>query len=86
MYKGSDKIKATMTDSLGKYRFTEVEAGDYTIVFNYDGDMYVAAKYKASNVSEDMNSDAIESEEGVAVTENIKLNGNDVEIDFGLQV
>ena len=85
LYKGSDKIKATMTDSLGKYRFTEVEAGDYTIVFNYDGDMYVAAKYKASNVSEDMNSDAIESEEGVAVTENIKLNGNDVEIDFGLQ-
>lgn len=84
LYKGSQKIKTTSTDSLGKYRFTEVESGDYTVVFDYDGDTYMASKYKYSNVAESMNSDAIESEEGIAVTEAIKLE-SDIEIDLGLQ-
>ena len=84
LYKGSVRQKTTMTDSLGKYRFTEVEEGDYTIVFNYDGNLYMASKYKVSNVDENKNSDAIESEEGVAVTENIKVK-EDIEIDLGLQ-
>ncbi len=84
LYNGSQKIKTTLTDSLGKYRFTEVESGDYTVVFNYDADTYIASKYKYSNVAESMNSDAIESEEGVAVTEAIKLE-SDIEVDLGLQ-
>ena len=85
LYEGSQKIKTTLTDSLGKYRFTEIESGDYTVVFNYDSDIYIASKYKYSNVAESMNSDAIESDEGVAVTENIRLNESDMEIDLGLQ-
>ena len=74
-----------MTDSLGKYRFTEIPKGDYIVVFNYDGDTYVASKYKDINISENLNSDAIESEEGVAVTENIRLQDSDIEIGLGLQ-
>ena len=85
LYKGSQKVKTTLTDSLGKYRFTEIESGDYTVVFNYDANTYTASKYKYSNVAESMNSDAIESEAGVAVTEAIKLNESDIEIDLGLQ-
>ncbi len=85
LYKGSQKIKTTLTDSLGKYRFTEIESGDYTVVFNYDANTYIASKYKYSNVAESMNSDAIESEAGVAVTEAIRLNESDIEIDLGLQ-
>lgn len=85
LYKGSQKLKTTITDSLGKYRFTEIESGDYTVVFNYDGATYMASKYKDVNIEENLNSDAIESEEGVAITENIKLNESDIEIDLGLQ-
>ena len=85
LYKSSQKIKTTLTDSLGKYRFTEIESGDYSIVFNYDADTYTASKYKFSNIAESMNSDAIESEAGVAVTETIRLNESDIEIDLGLQ-
>ena len=85
LYEGSTKVGATMTDSLGKYRFTEIPKGDYIVVFNYDGDTYVASKYKDINISENLNSDAIESEEGVAVTENIRLQDSDIEIDLGLQ-
>lgn len=85
LYKGSEKIKTTITDSLGKYRFTEIESGDYTIVFDYDGDTYIASKYRVANIAEDLNSDAIESDEGIAITENIKLSEADVEIDLGLQ-
>ena len=85
LYKGSERIKTTITDSLGKYRFTEVEEGDYTVVFGYDGETYAASKYRDANIGEDVNSDAIESEEGTAVTENIKLNGSDIEINLGLQ-
>lgn len=85
LYKGSEKVKSTITDSLGKYRFAELENGDYTVVFNYDSNMYDVSKYKDSNVEESINSDAIKSEDGVAVTENIKLNESDVEIDLGLQ-
>ena len=85
LYKDSQKVKTTLTDSLGKYRFTEIERGDYTIVFNYDGNIYVASKYQYTDVAESMNSDAIESEDGVAVTELIKLDDSDMEIDLGLQ-
>lgn len=45
----------------------------------------MASKYRDTNIGDNVNSDAIESEEGVAVTENIKLQDSDVEIDLGLQ-
>lgn len=85
LYKGSQKQKMTVTDSLGKYRFTEVENGDYTIAFDYDGETYMAAKYRVVDAADNVNSDAIESEEGMAVTESIKVNNTDMEIDLGLQ-
>ena len=85
LYRGSEKLKTTVTDSLGHYRFTEIEEGDYTIVFNYDGNTYIASKYRDTNIAENINSDAIESDEGVAITENIKLKEADIEIDLGLQ-
>lgn len=85
LYNGTSKIGTMITDSLGKYRFTEIPNGDYIVVFDYDGDSYTASKYKNTNVAEDVNSDAIESEEGIAVTENIKINDSDIEIDLGLQ-
>ena len=85
LYKENSKLKSVVTDSLGKYRFTEIEPGDYTIAFEYDGKEYIAAKYKLANVVESENSDAIESEEGLAVTDIINIIDKDVEIDLGLQ-
>lgn len=85
IYEGATKLKSVVTDSLGKYRFTELPVGNYTIVFEYDGDTYIAAQYKMANIVESENSDAIESEAGMAVTEVIKIADSDVEIDFGIQ-
>lgn len=85
LYEGSTKLLTVLTDSLGKYRFTEVKEGNYTVVFEYNGNKYVAAQYKLSNVSENENSDAIETQDGVAVTDNILINKSDLEIDLGLQ-
>ena len=85
LYEGDMKLKTSITDSIGKYRFTEVPAGNYTVVFNYEGSNYIASKYKAVNATENQNSDAIESEEGVAVTDIIKIANSDVQIDLGLQ-
>ncbi|MBR3614463.1 MAG: carboxypeptidase regulatory-like domain-containing protein [Clostridia bacterium] len=85
LYEGDAKIKTTITDSLGKYRFSEVPPGNYTIAFSYNGTQYIAAKYKLSNVMEGENSDAIESEEGLAVTEVINIINSNIEINLGLQ-
>ena len=85
LYKGSTKIKTIVTDSLGNYRFTEISNGDYTILFEYDGNEYMAAKYKLTNVVESENSDAIESEAGMAITEVINVKDEDVVINLGLQ-
>ena len=85
LYEGDTKIKSTVTDSLGKYRFTEVPVGNYTVVFNYNGKEYKAAQYKLANVAESANSDAIESEEGIAVTDTISIRNSDIELNFGLQ-
>ena len=85
LYEGNAKIKSTVTDSLGKYRFTEVPAGNYTVVFNYDGKEYKAAQYKLAHVAESANSDAIESEEGIAVTDTISIRNSDIELNLGLQ-
>lgn len=85
LYEGNSKVKSVITDSLGKYRLTEIEPGNYTIVFTYDGETYTAAQYRAVNVADDQNSDAIESEEGIAVTDTINLTNSDLEVDLGLQ-
>lgn len=85
LYEGNTKVKSVITDSLGKYRLIEIEPGNYTIVFTYDGETYTAAQYRAVNVADDQNSDAIESEEGIAVTDTINLTNSDLEVDLGLQ-
>ena len=64
---------------MGNYRFTDVSTGNYTVAFEYDGKEYMAAKYKLANVVESENSDAIESEEGLAVTDIINITDKDVE-------
>lgn len=85
LYQGKDRVKTSTTDTLGKYRFTSIPEGKYTIVFEYDGNNYVAAKYKDPNVDEKQNSDVVESDKGMAVSDVIDLSNDDIVIDLGLQ-
>lgn len=85
IYDGNSEIKTCVTDSQGKYRFNDVTEGKYVVVFNYDKELYVATTYRKSGVPEDRNSDVIESEDGVAVTNEIVFT-TDQQIDLGLQI
>lgn len=84
--KDGKMIKACTTDSLGKYRFEELLPGEYTIIYIYDSNKYVATVYKKSGVDEEKNSDAAENTDGVAMTNIIKLTNSDItNINFGLK-
>ena len=85
IFKGNSEIKTCATDSQGKYRFTDVPEDKYVVVFNYDKELYTATSYKKSGIPEDRNSDVIESDDGMAVTNEIVFT-KDQEIDLGLQI
>lgn len=46
------------TDSEGKYTFSELEKGNYIVLFQYDTDTYQITEYQKSNVSSNLNCDA----------------------------
>ena len=85
LYRGADKIKSVLTDSTGRYRLTDIPSGKYTIRFDYDGKEYIAAQYKVSGIDDSINSDAIEEEEGRAISDNIEVVDRDIMVDLGLQ-
>ena len=84
------KAKAE-TNSNGEYSFSEIEAGNYVIVFRYDTNKYSLTEYKKSGVITTLNSDATEDtitlngqQESVGITDTISLSENMLNIDIGL--
>lgn len=80
-----------VTDSNGAYRFSELEEGNYIVIFNYDTDIYSVASYQKSGISSSLNSDAIdkeitlmETQIKVGITDTITLNASISNIDIGL--
>lgn len=66
--KNSNKImKTTKTANDGSYVFSELEKGDYLVIFKYDTNNYHTTEYKKNGVDSTLNSDA--------VTKQVTLNG-----------
>lgn len=78
LLKSGTMIKATTTDGNGKYEFSDLEKGSYSVKYIYDGDNYTTTLYKAVNIAEEDNSEAIESESGIAVSNNIEISNSDI--------
>ena len=79
------------TNSNGEYHFSELEEGNYIVVFNYDTDIYSVTEYQKSGVSNSLNSDAISKEitlmgvkTKVGLTDTISLNASVSNVDIGL--
>ena len=86
-------VKETETSLTGTYKFTDLEHGDYLVVFEYDTSKYVVTKYQASGATNSTNSDAISKQIQiggdqilVGVTDIIKIDGSTTNenIDIGL--
>ena len=82
----------TITKDDGTYEFVNIPKGEYLVLFLYDTKLYGLTSYKASGVSESINSDAasinviLNGEEIVAgITDTIEIkNSNIMNIDIGL--
>lgn len=87
LQKDGSMIKATTTDGNGKYEFKDLAAGNYNIKFLYDTDKYVVTTYKKQDATEEFDSDALETSDGNAVTDNITITDNNItNIDIGLRL
>jgi len=86
LLKDGKQSKIVQTGVNGKYTFTDVENGTYSVNFVYDGQKYVATTYQAQGVDQAINSDAIQMTDGHAVSNNIVIeNGNVENLNLGLQ-
>lgn len=81
----------TKTNSEGLYNITNIPAGKYIVVFEYDTSKFVPTTYKADGVQNDKNSDVILNSismngetKQMATTDIITLNNSIANIDFGL--
>ena len=86
-------IKAkTTTNSNGAYSFTNVENGEYVVIFDYDSTLYALTKYQVSSAATNVNSDVTSTtvtQDGkqfiAAVTNTITVNNGSISnIDMGL--
>lgn len=88
----SSAIKdTTKTSQNGNYEFSNLEQGNYLILFKYDTNHYQLTEYQKSGVSSFENSDAIYKtitllgeEVEVGITDVINLNASVTNIDIGL--
>ena len=88
----SGNIRRIISANDGSYVFENLDAGNYMVVFEYDTNVYGLTEYNKTGVSENQNSDVIESnmtENGenkiVAVTNAIKITDSSyANIDMGL--
>ena len=78
LIKSGTMIKATTTDGNGEYVFTGLSNGKYTVKYIYDGEKYTTTTYKNVKFDEALNSKAVESEKGNAVSNSIEINDNNV--------
>ena len=72
-------IKTVLTDDTGKYTFSEVPNGEYSVMFEFEDKKYSPTVYKKNNVEDSKVSDAIgvnrqETTKQVAVSDAIKIN------------
>ncbi len=86
-----NNITGRTSTSNGGYIFSDLTAGNYIVVFQYDTEHYQITDYRKTGVAENVNSDAIKQEimllgnkVNVGVTDTINLNGNKNNIDLGL--
>ena len=82
----NNNVFETTTNSDGEYKFTDVEKGNYIVLFEYDNSQYSLSAYKATNVNESVNSDVIEKEANidgniskVAVSDILKIEKTNIE-------
>lgn len=87
LYKDSELITITKTNSIGFYNFSEVTKGKYTIVVKYDGEMYTSTIYNQAKVNSALTSKAIEVETGKATSNELVVeNANIQHINLGLVI
>lgn len=87
---GLDKV--TNTSSNGEYRFTNLEAGEYIVIFIYNSAKYDLTEYRANGVQNSVNSDFINTnmtingkEQTVGISDLVKIvDENARNIDIGL--
>ena len=85
LYKNGNLIRSVTTDGNGSYKFEKLGKGLYNIMFTYEGATYIATKYQANNIEDSLNSDAIETKVGSAVTNSFDLKNEELkDIDVGL--
>ena len=79
------------TNTNGEYSLSNLEKGQYLIVFEYDTNKYSTTEYKKEGVSEDKNSDAVKvsktiegTQKNVAITDSLNIESNYSNIDLGL--
>ena len=72
-------IKTVLTDDTGKYTFSEVPNGEYSVMFEFEDKKYSPTVYKKNNIEDSKVSDALgvnrqETTKQVAVSDAIKIN------------
>lgn len=83
LVKGKTEIAATKTDKNGKYIFNNVEAGEYQVIFSFDGNTYRVAEYRKTGELE-INSSAIAGDSGEALTDVISVEKDIQHMNLGL--
>ncbi len=89
--KNGNTLEATTNDN-GLYLLDNIENGKYIVIFDYNKTLYTLTKYKAENVEESKNSNAITSEllienekKAVASTDILEVDNNNISnINIGL--
>ena len=77
-------IQTITTNEIGQYEFTNIKSGDYQIIFEYDSKEYILTEYKKTS-EEEVNSDAIKVEDGIAITDVVKISDKNIRnINIGL--
>lgn len=81
----------TVTDSEGRYIFSNIQKGTYIVLFEFDTNTYTVTTYQKEEIENDVNSDVILSNVTIdgnkkvaALTDRIELNSNKENIDIGL--
>lgn len=88
----SNNKQIKYTNENGEYEFSDVEKGNYLVLFEFDTEKYKITNYQVSGVSEELNSDVTSKEvsidgniKQVGVTDILKLDDGDLNnIDMGL--
>lgn len=91
--KNSGSVKSKMqTTSKGEYKFSDLDEGEYIVIFKYDTNNYNVTDYRKTGVAESVNSDVSNQEitlQGeritVAVTDVLNLSNDIKNLDIGLK-